>query len=259
MRIILVHGNCHGAWCWYKVVAMLRSQGYSVTAIDLAACGADPRRLPEDISNFDDYSRPLMELVAAVPDGEKVVLVGHMFGGLSLASAMDAFPDKIAVAVFVAAMMPDVNHAPSYIFDQHFKQSPELYVDIDFNSIIVPGSSEAITVTCLDPEFLASKLYQNCTFEDLTLASIMVRPTSLFLEDLSKRQAFSKEGYGTVDKVYIISGEDASIRADFQRWLIENNPVNEVMEISGADHMAMLSKPRELCECIKSIVDKYVD
>lgn len=117
-RIILVHGSCHGAWCWYKVVAILRNQGYEVTALDLAACGADPQKLPEDVTNFDEYSQPLMELISKVPDDEKVILVGHMFGGVSLALAMDEFPEKIAVAVFVTAMMPDTNHPPSYIFDK---------------------------------------------------------------------------------------------------------------------------------------------
>ncbi|PKU66543.1 Methylesterase 7 [Dendrobium catenatum] len=48
LKIILVHGCGHGAWCWYKVVAILRSQGYSVTTVDLAASGSDPRRMPGD-------------------------------------------------------------------------------------------------------------------------------------------------------------------------------------------------------------------
>ncbi|KAK8970793.1 Methylesterase 3 [Platanthera guangdongensis] len=117
-KIILVHGSGHGAWCWYKVVAALRSQGYSVTAIDLAACGSDPRRMAVDVTTFEEYAQPLMDLMASVPEGEKVVLVGHSFAGLSLASAMDAFPEKIVVAVFVTAILPDTVHAPWHIFQQ---------------------------------------------------------------------------------------------------------------------------------------------
>ncbi|KAG0494667.1 hypothetical protein HPP92_005661 [Vanilla planifolia] len=118
MRIILVHGGGHGAWCWYKVVAELRSGGYSVSTIDLAACGADPRRIPEDVSSFAEYAQPLIDLVTAAPDNEKLVLVGHSFAGLSLASAMEAFPHKIAVAVFITAIVPDTTRAPWHIIEE---------------------------------------------------------------------------------------------------------------------------------------------
>lgn len=119
LRVILVHGSCHGAWCWYKLVAGLRSKGYhSVTAIDLAASGTDARKIPEDVSSFEDYNRPLMELLSTVPEGEKVILVGHSFGGMNLAFAMDAFPEKIAAAIFLAAFLPDTVHDPFYIIEQ---------------------------------------------------------------------------------------------------------------------------------------------
>jgi alpha-beta hydrolase superfamily lysophospholipase len=78
-----------------------------VTALDLAAAGAHPARLHE-VRSFEDYSRPLLDAVAAAPDGDRLVLVGHSHGGLSLALAMERFPRKIAAAVFVAAALPCV-------------------------------------------------------------------------------------------------------------------------------------------------------
>uniref|UniRef100_A0A0D3EYC7 AB hydrolase-1 domain-containing protein n=1 Tax=Oryza barthii TaxID=65489 RepID=A0A0D3EYC7_9ORYZ len=99
-HFILVHGLCHGAWCWYKVVTMLRSEGHHVTALDLAASGVHPARI--------DESRPLLDAVAVAPAGERLILVGHSFGGLSIALAMERFLDKIAVAVFAASSMPCV-------------------------------------------------------------------------------------------------------------------------------------------------------
>jgi hypothetical protein len=106
-HFVLVHGLCHGAWSWYKVVAALQSAGHRVTALDLAASGAHPARLGE-VRCFEEYSRPLLDAVAASPDGERLVLVGHSHGGLSLALAMERFPRKIAAAVFVAAALPCV-------------------------------------------------------------------------------------------------------------------------------------------------------
>lgn len=44
----------------------------------------------------------------AAPAGERLVLVGHSYGGLTIMLTMERFPHKIAAAVFVAAMMPCV-------------------------------------------------------------------------------------------------------------------------------------------------------
>ncbi|KAK8934172.1 Methylesterase 9 [Platanthera zijinensis] len=75
---------------------------------------------------------------------------------------------------------------------------------------------------------------------------MMVRPTSFF------------PWYGSVDNVFMLCGEDASLTPDYQRWMVKNSPVKEVMEINGADHMPMLSMPRELCQCIVAITNSYI-
>jgi pimeloyl-ACP methyl ester carboxylesterase len=116
-RIILVHGTGHGGWCWYRVATLLRAAGHRVDALDLAASGADPRRL-RDAPTFEDYARPLLDALAALPDGERAVLVGHSFGGMSVALAAETFPDKVAAAVFVTAFLPDCTHPRSYVIEQ---------------------------------------------------------------------------------------------------------------------------------------------
>ncbi|GJM91964.1 hypothetical protein PR202_ga08387 [Eleusine coracana subsp. coracana] len=116
-HFVLVHGVCHGAWCWYKVAAILEFTGHRVTALDMAACGARPGRA-EDVTSFEDYSRPLLDTVAALPPEEKVVLVGHSFGGQSLALAMERFPDKVDVAVFISAAMPAAGKPMTFVFEQ---------------------------------------------------------------------------------------------------------------------------------------------
>ncbi|GMN75579.1 hypothetical protein TIFTF001_056325, partial [Ficus carica] len=70
-HFVLVHGTCHGAWCWYKVAAQLKSTGHKVTALDLATSGIHPN-----------------------------------MGGVCISLAMERFPRKISVAVFATAFMP---------------------------------------------------------------------------------------------------------------------------------------------------------
>jgi hypothetical protein len=38
---VLVHGLCHGAWCWYKAATALESAGHRVTALETWP-GAEP-------------------------------------------------------------------------------------------------------------------------------------------------------------------------------------------------------------------------
>ena len=114
---ILVHGACHGAWTWYKLKPRLESAGHQVTVLDLAASGTNLKKL-EDVNTLSQYSEPLLELLASLPKNEKVVLVGHSLGGLNIALAMEKFPQKVAVGVFLAAFVPDIEHKPSYVLEK---------------------------------------------------------------------------------------------------------------------------------------------
>ena len=118
-HFVLVHGACHGAWCWYKVATLLRSAGHRVTALDLAAAGANRKRLDE-LNSISDYYEPLIEFMTSLVTGEKVILVAHSLGGVSVSVAMERFPQKISVGVFVAALMPgpDLN-LPTVLQEVH--------------------------------------------------------------------------------------------------------------------------------------------
>jgi len=254
-HFVLVHGACLGGWVWYKLKPRLESAGHRVTALDLSASGINPKRL-EELSSLEHYSSPLLETMAAVPVNEKVILVGHSLGGVNLALAMEKYPHKISVAVFLTAFMPDTNHGPSYVLDEYVaRTSAESWLDTQFLPF---GSSEnPLTSMFFGPKFVSSKLYQLCSPEDIELASTLMRPSSLFMEDLSKANKFSNEGFGSVKRVYFVCEEDKAITKEFQEWLIHNNPVEEVKEIKGADHMPMCSKPQELCHFLLNIAAKY--
>ena len=111
-HLVLVHGLSHGAWCWYKVVSHLRSSGYRVTAVDLGGSGVQPSRL-EDIATFSDYIQPLFQLLESLSADERVVLVGHSYGGLAIALAMERFSHIVSAAVFISAYMPNSRDPPA--------------------------------------------------------------------------------------------------------------------------------------------------
>ncbi|GAU40208.1 hypothetical protein TSUD_397350 [Trifolium subterraneum] len=206
---VLVHGACHGAWCWYKVKPLLESSGHLVTVLDLAACGTNLKKI-EDVNTISEYSEPLLQLMATIPPNEKVILVGHSLGGLNIALAMEQFPEKVAVGVFLTAFVPDTEHDTSYVMEKN-----------------------------------------------LELAKTLLRPGSLFMEDLTQQKSlFSKQGYGSVPSAFIVCNDDLAIPLKFQHWMIQNAGINDVFEIKGADHMAMLCKPQELCDFLNQLAMK---
>ena len=86
---------------------------------------------------------------------------------------------------------------------------------------------------------------------------MLLRPGLVFVDELSKANKFSNEGYGSVNRVYVVCKEDLCVPKEFQHWMIQNNPVDEVIEIKGVDHMPMLSKPEQLFDCLSHIAHKY--
>ncbi|XP_022751314.1 salicylic acid-binding protein 2-like [Durio zibethinus] len=256
-HLVLVHGACHGAWCWYKVTTQLKSMGYKVTAIDMAASGIHPKQVHE-IRSMSDYFEPLMEFMASLPPEERVILVGHSKGGFCVSAAMERFPEKVAVAVFAAAFMPD----PELTFQTlsqtgNERLDSDKYMDTQFG--FHNGMHEPATSVLFGPNFMASKLYQLSLPQDLTLALTLVRHVGVYKDERSiQATAVTKEEYGLVPRVYIVCNKDNIIKEDFQRWMIENNPPDEVKLITDSDHMVMFSKPNELCSCLQEITEKYI-
>lgn len=257
-HFVLVHGLCHGAWCWYKVATVLRRAGHRVTALDMAACGAHPARVDE-VRTFEEYTRPLLDAVAALPPPERVVLVGHSHGGFSVALAAERFPDKVAAAVFVTAALPAVGRsmvaATTKEFLKFIEAEPGFFLDtkeLAQENPDIPGNP-----TLLGPNFTAQMLYQLSPPEDLTLALSLLRPANQFHEDALMRdeELLTEEGYGSTRRVFVVVEDDRAIPAEFQRRMVAQSPRVEVEEMAagGADHMAMLSRPEELADLLVRI------
>lgn len=243
-HFVLVHGAGHGAWCWYKVATLLKQAGHRVTALDMAASGVHPKQVNE-VRSMKDYFQPLMEFMESLPVDDRVILVGH---------SAERFPEKIVVAVFVASFMhgPDLNLPCVF---RKFAEGVESWMDSQHK--FDNGLEKPPTSLLWGPNHMQSKLYDRSPPEDLTLATMLVRPHPLYDEaELVNDTALTKENYGSVRRVYVMIEEDCIIKEESQRWLIANNPTDEVKVISGADHMVMFSKPQELCSCLLGLAAK---
>ncbi|KAJ0972290.1 hypothetical protein J5N97_020249 [Dioscorea zingiberensis] len=253
-HFVLVHGAGHGAWCWYKLTALLESAGHKVTAMDLTGCGIDSRSIDE-VKSVHDYVKPLMEVMTALPQDEKVVIVGHSLGGMSISFAIQAFPEKIAAAVFAASMISGPDSPLSECFVESYQRTSGGTL-LDAQLFFDDGLDNLPTAVLFGKQLLTKKMYQFCPLEDIKLACTLMRPSKFFVSELHDNSLFTKESYGSVPRVYIKCMKDEIISEDFQQWMIERASVNEVMEID-TDHMAMLSKPHEFFSCLLKVAEKY--
>lgn len=257
-QFVLVHGAGHGAWCWYKMVSLLKRAGHRVTALDLGGCGVHPRPFHE-IRTIDDYVEPLMDFMRSVDpldDDQKVILVGHSFGGIAISLAMEKFPERILAAVFVSAFMPNTSTPPSTLLHETFRRAPlEQFLDTSFH--FDNGLKNGPTSALFGPNLLATKLYQCCPPEDVELGKLLVKRDKMFNEDLSKEGLLTQERFGKVDRVYVVCEEDELLKKDFQQWIIERSPPSLVISIPKADHMSMLSTPQQLSLSLLEIAERY--
>ena len=88
--IVLVHGICHGAWCWDDTVEALSARGHDIVALDLP------------LTSLADDAAAVRRALDEVEG--PAVLVGHSYGGLVISSAA-AGRDDVAHLVYVAAVM----------------------------------------------------------------------------------------------------------------------------------------------------------
>jgi pimeloyl-ACP methyl ester carboxylesterase len=98
---VLVHGGGHGGWCWRDCANELRRRGHEVYAPTLTGFGDRSHLSAPDFETFvTDIAN-----VVAFEDLDDVVLVGHSMGGIVIPRVAEAIPDRIALAVWLAAVV----------------------------------------------------------------------------------------------------------------------------------------------------------
>ncbi|CAM6083965.1 unnamed protein product [Calypogeia fissa] len=238
---VWVHGAGHGAWRWAKLTAVLEKGGHRVTAINLASAGEKPTIAADDVETLEEYNWPLEDVMASIPndDNEKVVIDSHSQGGLSVACMCELYPKKIAVGVYLGAMMI----APGLGVDELMAIIPE-YLRHPEN-FIQKSKIEGGPVTRLEfpVESLRRDFYNKCSEEDVAFAAKRVRGFPASTNPFAQFSLID-ERYGSVPKVYVVSKEDKVFSpAAVQKMLAANR--DKVYEIGG-DHSLFYAALEEL-------------
>lgn len=87
---------------------------------------------------------------------------------------------------------------------------------------------------------------------------MLLRKGSLFQSILAKREKFTKEGYGSIKRIYVYTDSDEIFKPYFHSWQIENYKPDKVYKIEGGDQKLMLSKTNELAQILNEVADTYM-
>ncbi|KAA8547903.1 hypothetical protein F0562_004332 [Nyssa sinensis] len=240
-HFVLVHGGGFGAWCWYKTIALLEEGGFRVTAIDLTGSGIHSFDT-NSITSLSQYVKPLTDFLEKLADGEKVILVGHDFGGACISYAMELFPFKVSKAVFIAAAMLTSGQSTLDMFSQKADSNDLMRQAQIFR--YVNGNDHPPTAIELNKSLLRDLLFNHSPAKDVALASVSMRPIP-FLPVLEKL-SLSDMNYGSVRRFYIETPEDNAIPIALQESMINSSPPERVFCLKGADHSPFFSKPQAL-------------
>ena len=101
---ILIHGACHGAWCWTPLIRELEARKARGFACDLPGHGDD--RTPRKLVTRQSYIDSVTGFAANLP-ARRLVLVGHSLAGIILPDIFAALPERIAEVVYLAALVPE--------------------------------------------------------------------------------------------------------------------------------------------------------
>lgn len=106
---VLVHGAWHGGWCWQWLTPRLRAAGHAVVAPTLTGLGERAHLLTPEV-DLDTHIRDITALLE-YDDLERVVLVGHSYGGMVIAGVAAQVPERVIGLVYLDAFLPEDGRA----------------------------------------------------------------------------------------------------------------------------------------------------
>src|SRR5262252_1119938 len=98
---VLVHGSWHGGWAWNDVIRELTATGHRAYAPTLPGHGPGADR--KGITHQDCVDAVVAEIERR--SLERVILVGHSFGGSVIQRVANTIPERIKWLVFLDALV----------------------------------------------------------------------------------------------------------------------------------------------------------
>tara|TARA_R110000787_G_scaffold28730_18_gene78333 strand:+ start:3909 stop:4619 length:711 start_codon:yes stop_codon:yes gene_type:complete len=233
--ILLVHGSCHGAWCWRDLLPELRALGHTPRAIDLPGHGDDPT--PVNDVTLDSYADAV--LAASTP---QTVVVGHSMGGFAISAAAQKNPAAMARLIYLCAYVP----AAGMTLADMRKQAPSQPL---MPAVRMADDGKSFT---LDPTMTEALFYNDCPpgaaeFAIPRLCAQAIAPTTVALPDTRRAESLPRS--------YIRCMDDRTIPPAYQVTMTQDWPDKDVYEMATG-HSPFLTDPARLARIIETILSR---
>jgi pimeloyl-ACP methyl ester carboxylesterase len=241
---ILIHGAWQGAWAWETIVPRLEVMGHDAIAVDLPGNGHNP--MPPAEVNLERYAAHVVDIIDATAG--PIIMVGHSMGGTAAAQACELRPDRIALAIFLAAFLLPNGMSVLEFYELHLEpwmRGAHARVSYDAAGLL----------SRIDPGSAVEVFYHKA---DRALAEAAARRLTPQPEGgrRSKLQ-LSAERFGTVPRVYIEAQSDRSVHLPLQRKMQAMSPCRAVYGLDS-DHAPQLSDPDALVALFMTAVTEHV-
>jgi pimeloyl-ACP methyl ester carboxylesterase len=226
--LLLVHGTCHGAWCFDRLLPELAAQGISARAMDLPGRDGSPTTL-------DDYARAI--LAAAAPG---TIPVGHSAAGYAITAAAEADPARFRGLIYLCAYLP----APGKSLADMRRAGPSQPL---LPAIRMAGDRQSFTI---DPRLARTAFYQDCPDEIAAEALSRLCPQPV----LPQETPLWPDAAPGLPRHYIICDNDRTIPPDYQRQMASALPA-DCRHVLPSGHSPFLSMPEKLAALLAQICD----
>lgn len=241
-KILFVHGAWHGAWCWSGVQAALNDRGIASYAVDLPGNGIGVGSWMCDV---DMYGHA--EYVAGCVRNlnERVVLVGHSYGGIVISQVAMMVPELVSHLCYLAAFCPNENESLFGIISSLPPSDPPIE---NFLQAIQPSPHHP-SFTILNPIIAEQTLFHDCTQQQTQAA--LARLTQHQAQSATQPVTGNPRHTHTISSTYIVCTMDKVIPTPSQEILAKRCDVREEL---NASHSPFLSQPQALADILERMM-----
>jgi pimeloyl-ACP methyl ester carboxylesterase len=223
-HFLLLHGACHGGWCFDELAARLRSAGHGVTAPDLPCDDPD--------SGLPEYRDAAVRALDGRPD--ELVVVGHSLGALVVPLIATAVPTRRMV--MLAGIVGAPNSSLESLADEDADRDLPLGDDgIEFNE------RGLFRFTSASARRL---LYPDCA-PDVAESAI----ARLRYQRSMWTQVAEFDAWPDVETVSIVCDEDLVVNPAWSDRVARERLDVEPIRLPGG-HSPFLSRPDDLAEVL---------
>lgn len=226
---VLVHGAWQAPYVWEAVRNDLVEKGNKVIVVELPGHGSD--HTPAHTLTLDVYRDKVIEAIANLD--EQVILVGHSMGGMVVTAVAEQVPSKISKLVYIGAFVPASGQSLGELAnaDPHSKLGPLLTQSAD--KLTLDVNRDSLTYLFINDGTSIAK--------QQVLDNYRPEPAIPF----GDKVALTKEGFGSVEKVYIKTLQDIVIAPDFQDRMIAGAGIKTTYSVNTS-HSPFLARPQDV-------------